>query len=292
MRLKLSLPFILIYAYSYSQLRFNEVNLSFLNGNVLPHTEDMHHLIENHPTGIMLTLINKTNGEKDWHKLYNYPDYGTYFIYQDFKSKELGEIYSIGGLYNFYFLNRKLQFKVAQGLALATNPYHKTENSKNKAFGSKIVANTNFGLSYINENIYKNIGFHAGILFTHYSNGRTKSPNSGINTYLLDVGINYNFKPSNKIVDTLNLDNNYKLPLRYNFVLRTGFNESPIIRSGQYPFYHVGVYAEKRISRKSALQFGTELFLTESIKDYIKYFSVAYDDKNIDPNTDYKRIGL
>ena len=199
----------------------------------------------------------------------------------------------MGGHYNFYFLSRHLQLKIAQGLAFANKPYNKETNSKNKAFGTRVMANTNIGLSYDNQTLFKNIGFHAGLLFTHYSNGRIKSPNSGINTYLLNLGFNYDFtndlkRNTDSIADT----KSFKDKIHYNFVLRTGINESPIIRSGQYPFYHISFYADKRINRKSALQLGTELFLTESFKEYIKYFSVAYPEKNIDANTDYKRIGL
>jgi hypothetical protein len=168
--------FAVLFIFSYyitigqNQKFIDNIEVSYLKGNALPHTEDMHHLINGHPNGIMIN-------SKEWHETYNYPDFGGYFLYQDFKSNSLGENYSIGALYNFYFLNRNLQFKIGQGLALCTNPYDKVENSKNRAFGSKIITNTNFGLSYDNQNLFKNIGFHAGILFTHYSNGRVKSPN-------------------------------------------------------------------------------------------------------------------
>jgi hypothetical protein len=214
-------------------------------------------------------------------------------LYQDFKSQPLGQNYAVGAFYNFYFWKRQLQFKISQGIAFTTNPYDKVDNSKNKAFGSKLMGNTNFGFTYDNQTLFKNIGFHAGILFTHYSNGRVKSPNSGINTYLLNVGVNYNFsKDFNRIADTTLVKKSYKEPIKYNVILRTGVNENPIVNSGQFPFYHIGFYADKRLNRKSALQFGAELFLTQSIKEYIKYFSVAYPNQNIDPNTDYKRIGV
>ena len=64
-----------------------------------------------------------------------------------------------------------------------------------------------------NQNLFKNIGFHAGILFTHYSNGRVKSPNSGINTYLLNVGLNYNLDENFvRKVDTTTVVKDYKSP--------------------------------------------------------------------------------
>ena len=291
--------FIVLFLFSYyivfgqNQNIVDNIEVSYLKGNALPHTEDMHHLINGHPNGVMINFLKKTDGSKEWHKAYNYPDFGGYFLYQDFNSNSLGEIYSVGALYNFYFLNRHLQFKLSQGVALTTNPYDKVENSKNKAFGSRIIANTNIGLSYDNQNLFKNIGFHAGILFTHYSNGRVKSPNSGINTYLLNVGLNYNLDENFvRKVDTTTVVKDYKSPIRYNFVLRTGINENPIIGSGQFPFYHIGFYADKRINRKSSLQLGTELFLTKSIEEYIKYYSVAYPEENISRNTDYKRVGV
>jgi hypothetical protein len=269
------------------------IEVSNLRGNTLPHKEDMYHLIQGHPEGVMLSFVAKTHGAKEWQKAYNFPDYGAYFLYQDFNSQPLGQAYSVGAFYNFYFWKRRLQMRIAQGVALVTNPYDKVTNSKNKAFGTPILDNTNFGFAYDNQKLLKPFGFHAGVLFTHYSNGRVKSPNSGINTYLLNLGLSYNFDSDKSIVnDTTMVKKNYREPIHYNIVFRSGINESPIIRSGQQPFYHIGFYADKRLNRKSALQLGAELFLTNSFKDYIKYYAVAYPVKNIDPNTDYKRVGV
>ncbi|TBX70559.1 acyloxyacyl hydrolase [Flavobacterium silvisoli] len=269
------------------------LEVSALRGNVLPHKEDMYHLINGHPEGLMLSFLVKTHGQKEWHKAFNYPDYGGYFLYQDFKSQPLGVSYAAGGFYNFYFWKRRLQLRLAQGFAVVTNPYDKETNSKNKAFGTEILDNTNFGLTYTNQTLFKHLGFHAGLFFAHYSNGRVKSPNSGINTYSLNLGVNYNFSEEKAIVnDTVVVQQSYREPIRYNFVLRSGINESPIIHSGQRPFYHIGFYVDKRLNRKSALQLGTELFLTNSFKDYIKYYSVAYPEKNIAADTDYKRVGV
>lgn len=267
-------------------------DVTYLKGNVLPHTPDLYNLL-GHPEGVMLSYSKQSHGSKEWHSTYGFPDYGGYFLYQNFNNTILGKSYAVGMHYNFYFLNRQLQFKLAQGFAYVDNPYDKVENSKNKALGTSIVDNTNIGLSYKKENLFDKFGVQAGILFTHYSNGRTKSPNSGINTYLINVGVNYDFDGAIKNVkDTTYQKVNYSEPIRYNIVLRAGVNESPIIGSGQHPFYHIGFYADKRIGRKSALQLGTELFLTEYFKDYIKYRSIAYPNENINPNTDYKRVGV
>jgi hypothetical protein len=269
------------------------IETSILRGNVLPHRDDVLNLVNGHPEGLMVSFLVHTNGAKEWERVYNYPDYGGYFLYQDFKSEPLGVCYAAGGLYNFYFLKRHLQLRISQGLAITTNPYNKVTNSINKAFGTRVLDNTNLGLSYDNQDLIKPLGFHAGLMFTHYSNGRFKSPNSGINTYLLNVGLNYNFERHQTLLnDTTAVKKDSPEPLKYNFVLRTGINESPIIRSGQYAFYHLGFYVDKRLGRKSALQLGTDLFLTNSVKEYIRYYSEAYPEKHVAADTDYKRVGL
>jgi hypothetical protein len=280
-------------AFSQETKETEAIDITYLRGNVLPHTDDLSHLITGHPDGLMVCFIRQTHGEKEWERVYGNPDYGAFFLYQDFKNKILGDNYSAGIFYNFYFLKKRMMFKIAQGVAVTTNPQDKENNSQNSAFGSRILANTNFLLAYKKENIIDRFGLQAGVLFTHFSNGRIKAPNSGINTYSLNLGVNYcldkNFK---RTVDTTQVDLKMTEPIHYNFVLRGGVNESPVVGSVQHSFYHIGFYADKRLNRKSAIQLGTELFLSNFYKDFIKYQTVAYPEHNLDPNTDYKRVGV
>jgi len=267
-----------------------EVNV--FRGNTMLHSPDLAQAITGHPEGMMLSFFKKTHGHEEWHSVYNFPDYGAYFLYQDFKSNVLGKNYAVGAFYNFYFLSRHLTLKVAQGVAMTTNPYDKVTNYKNGAFGSKFMANTDFALNYKKENVIDKFGFQTGFIFTHFSNGRLKSPNSGINTYSFNLGVNYNFKNiPNKPKDSSSAQS-FREPLKYNILLRTGFNESPIVGSGQKPFYHVGFYVDKRLNRKSALQLGTELFLTTANKEYIRFRAISFPEDRIAIDTDYKRVGV
>ena len=289
--------FVLLFVTSISFSQENKettaFDITYFRGNILPHTDDLNHLITGHPEGVMVSLFKQTHGDKEWQKAYNYPDYGAYFIYEDYKNSILGQCYATGVFYNFYFLKRKFMFKIAQGIAMTTNPQDKVTNSKNNAFGSTIMANTDFVFAYKRENIIDRVGFQAGLIFTHFSNGRIKAPNSGLNTYNLNLGLNYNLdKKVTREVDTVPVNLKFKEPIHYNFVLRSGVNESPVIGSGQHSFFHVGFYADKRLNRKSAIQLGTEIFFSNYYKDFIKYQSVAYPEQNLDPNTDYKRVGV
>ncbi len=290
----LLLLFFLLESLTFAQQK-NEtttVNLSFLRGNVLVHSKDVAALT-GHPEGIMLTFSRKTFGKQEWQRAFNYPDYGAYFLYQDFKNQYLGKNYAIGGHYNFYFFNRQLSLDIGQGIAYITKPYDKVSNNKNKAFGSPVIANINLSLQYKKEHIFENFGLQTGLIFTHYSSGRFKAPNSGINTFNFNLGLNYNFEqPQQYVIDSTDSKISYRENLKYNFVLRSGLNESSVINSGQFSFYHASFYIDKRISRKSAFQLGTEVFFSNYAKNFIKYQSVAYPNKNIDPNTDYKKVGV
>ena len=280
-------------AFSQQKKQTTIVDVDFLAGNVMQHAPDLGHLVSGHPIGTMISFSKKTFGSEEWQSAYNYPDYGVYLLYQDFKNPYLGHNFAVGGHYNFYFFKRRLMFKIAQGLAYTNSPYNKETNNKNKAFGTTLMANTDFLLQYKKQNLIGNFGVQAGFFFTHFSNGKIKTPNSGINTYGVNLGVNYNFdKNLPYIKDSIASKINYREPIKYNFVLRTGINESPIIGSGQYPFYHVGFFVDKRFNRKSALQLGTEVFFTNTFKDFIRYQSTAYPLKNINPNTDYKRVGV
>lgn len=270
------------------------VDVDHFRGNIYEHTQYITHLITGHPNGVLISLNKQTYGDQEWQRTYNYPDYGLSLQYQDFQSEALGKNIALGLHYNFYFLNRNLVFRVSQGIGATSNPYNKETNYKNNAFGSKLMSSNLFMLNYKKQNVVDRFGVQAGLMFTHFSNGRIKSPNSGINTYAFNVGVNYNFsdKQEYNISDSIpkiEIDRGIK----YNFALRTGVSESQVTGSGQKPFYHLSFYADKRVGRKSAMQLGTEVFFSQYLKEFIRYSSISYPDKPyLDPNTDYKRIGI
>lgn len=266
-------------------------DVNYFRGNVMAHSPDLHHFLAGHPEGLMLGLVKQTHGDESWQQEYNFPDYGVYLLYQDFKNPILGHNYAIGLQYNFYFWKRRIQLKVSQGIAMTSHPHDNETNYRNSAFGSKFMENTNFALN-LRQKVFDKFSLQAGLMFTHFSNGRIKSPNSGVNTYNINIGINYDFsEPQPYNIDTI-AKARFTEKIKYNLVLRTGVNESLIAHSGQYIFYHPAVYADKRLSRKFSVQAGAEVFFSNFQKHYIKYKAVAYPEMNIDPETDWKRAGV
>lgn len=271
------------------------VEVSYFHGNIYKHTDYITQLITGHPEGVVISFNKKTFGSREWEQAFNYPDYGFSFQYQDFKNEYLGEALALAVHYNFYFLNRNLQFRISTGIGLATNPYDKVDNFKNNAFGSRLMSSELFMLNYRKENLVGRFGLQGGLIFTHFSNGRIKSPNSGINTYAANIGINYNLgseRPQYLRNDSIP-HKTYREPFRYSLFFRSGVSESQITGSGQKPFYHLSLAIDKRLGRKSALQLGTDVFFSMYLKEFIRYSSIAYPDRPyLDPETDYKRIGV
>ena len=267
-------------------------DLNVFRGNIALHNNDILGLITGHPEGFILSWNKKTFGEKDWQQRYNYPDYGASLIYQNLKNEVLGNTTGLYAHYNFYFLNRKLMFRVGQGLAHTSNPYDRVGNPKNIAFGSRLLSSTYVMLNYKKEHIFGKLGLQAGLSLIHYSNANVKAPNTSINTIALNIGVTYNLDGENPEYISNLSDERFTEPIRYNLAFRSGINQSDIIGSGQYPFYILSAYADKRLGHKSAVQFGADIFFSNFLKELIAYQSTAQLGNGVTGSEDYKRLGL
>lgn len=247
---------------------FTNIDVNYFAGNIALHNDDILHLIKGHPEGVIISWNKKTYGLKAWEQRYNYPDYGVSLSYQNLKNDVLGSNYAIYGHYNFYFFNRKLMTRIGQGLAFTTNPYDKVNNHKNNAFGSTIMSSTYLMLNYKEEHVINNFGFQAGLSLIHYSNANVKAPNTSINSLAINVGMVYNFNEENPTYQyDLSDEKPFNESVKYNLVFRSGINESDVIGSGQFPFYILSAYIDKRFNRKSAIQFGFDTFFSNFLKN-------------------------
>lgn len=280
------------FAFSQENQESSYFDVNYFKGNIALHNDGILHLITGHPEGVILSWNKKTFGYNDWEKRYGYPDYGVSFAYQNLKNDVLGNNFSVYAHYNFYLLKRNLMFRIGQGLAYTTNPYNKVSNHKNIAFGSSLMSSTYMMLNYKKERIMDKFGLQAGFSLIHYSNANVKAPNTSINSITLNVGVTYNLDDEDpEFINTIT-KKKFTQPIKYNLVFRSGVNESDVLGSGQFPFYVFSAYADKRINHKSAFQLGTDVFFSNFLKEYIKYRHVAFPNENLDPDSDYKRVGI
>ena len=262
-------------------------------GTILEHNPDISHLITEHPTGLMLAYNRKTYGAEAWERRYNFPDVGYTFAYQDMKNFYLGEVYSGYAHYNFYYWKRRLQFRIGQGIAVATKPYDRETNFINNAYGTRVMSSTMLKFGYKQNNLWKGFGLHAGVTIIHYSNANLRAPNNSTNTWAFTAGINY-FPHYESKPDYIPMGEKtkYSEPLHYNFVVRSGVNQSDINNSGRYGFVHLSAFVDKRINHKSTLTGGVDAFFSNFLKELIRYESIALPESGVTGNEDWKRFGV
>lgn len=281
--------------YAQDKTNTSYFDVNYFKGHIAEHNKTLLHLIKDRPEGVILSWNKQTYGNKDWEQRFNYPDYGASFVYQDLKNDVLGNNYAVYGHYNFYFFKRNVLLRIAQGVAYNTNPYDRVTNSKNIAFGSSILSSTYLMLNYKKEYIIDRFGLQAGLFLVHYSNGSIKAPNTSTNTIAFNVGLTYSLesKPLNYI-KTINreADKAYKERIKYNLIFRTGINQSDVIGSSQFPFYVASMYADKRINKVSALQFGTDVFFSNFLKAHIAFKGASFPEEAVSGDEDYRRVGV
>ena len=264
-------------------------------GKMLGHNKNVAHLVKGHPNGFILSYNRKTFGEKYWQQSYNYPDWGVSLLFEDFHNPVLGQNIGLYGHYNFYFFNRSLQFRVAEGIAYNTNPFDLETNFKNNAYGSHLVGSTYILFNYYQPNIYKGLGVQAGVSLIHHSNGSFKAPNSGTNVATLNVGLFYDFEdeenPKEYRYEEID-SKTYAEKIKFNFVFRGGVNEGDNINLGQHPFYVFTVFVDKRFNYQSTLQFGVEYFVSKFLQKEIEYRAASFPNSGLKGDEDYNRASI
>lgn len=143
----------------------------------------------------------QTDGRHDWEKALNFPMYGL-GIY----SGTIGDPQAVGnpaGLYGFIHFplwrrpKHHFDIEIALGLTYDLVSYNAETNPDNDAIGSSIAVyfNFNFGGSIL---LNKKWDLTYGLDLTHFSNGRTFTPNYGINMVGINLGGRYHFNPIRK----------------------------------------------------------------------------------------------
>lgn len=158
-----------------------------------------------------------------WAAQYAYPSYGFGWYSGAIGNPQLfGSPNAIFGFINFPLTqsSRRNIFAIEPALGLTYNlvPFDPVNNPTNDAIGSRVTVyfNLNFGWTY---KWTKELDIAYGIDFTHFSNGRTNTPNWGLNMLGINLGMRYHynkdqFKADNDPHSPRSLDARYKRPER------------------------------------------------------------------------------
>jgi hypothetical protein len=173
------------------------IETKFHTGLNLPIYEAVNYLIQDDIYSFDLSLSFPTYGRDFWEKLYNYPRTGVGYSFWSLGNNEvLGKANALYGFLSIPFLKRseKISFssQVSAGGVYLTRIFDVYNNHLNRASGSHLNIYFHFGIDgKIRLFPCSEIVIEAGI--THFSNGKTRSPNYGINEGSVSLGLNYFF---------------------------------------------------------------------------------------------------
>jgi len=252
--------------------------------------------------GHELRLGWRTDGSEDWEKALNFPLYGVGIYGGNIGDPQyLGNPAGVYGFVQLPFLWRpKHHFngEMAAGLTYDLVSYNATTNPNNDAIGSSVAVyfNAQIGGDIV---ISKAFDLTYGADLTHFSNGRTFTPNYGINIFSVNAGLRYNFNPIARGVKLF--DPSYEPTLRpihdkspagpkpksndLNLYLAIG-TVMYQVDGGRGPRYTTGTsYIEyaRRYSHAAGFNVGIDFLYDGSIEENVKRDSIRI--ANNDPHT-------
>ena len=272
----------------------DNIQVDFFYGKLIEHDKKLKPAIQGNPYGFLISWNYKNTNPTEFNTVYNYPERGYSFLYENFNSTVLGEVY---GGYRHYTYNLipnkddKLKLTTAFGIGYAAKKYDENTNNQNQAIGSNLLASAYLKLQYFKFLNKNRLNINSSLSLIHFSNIGFKNPNLGINTIALSLGVKYNLDNTEiGIQEDEVLKDLDDTKIAYNVILRTGFNESLVIDSGLFPFYTFTFYGSKKINKYSTITGGVDFFDSKFMKDHIKYINTT-EGKNYNEN-DYYRAGI
>jgi hypothetical protein len=216
---------------------YNYVQLNYFKGDHAGYANGLPSAFANGYNAAELKLGWQSTGRQDWQRLHRYPIYGLGVFVSSLGDSDIDSVVGApSALYFFYgepiarFGDFTLLFDLGIGLSYDFNPYDAAENDLNKFIGSKVnlYFNGNMMLYY---QVDENIDLSIGLNFIHFSNGRSSTPQRGINLMGLNIGAKYNFNPMKSYTQYARPD--YRPPVRPEFVVAP---KPPIKRYGELQF--------------------------------------------------------
>ena len=197
----------------------------------------------------------QSNNKEGWQGAWLYPAYGfgwyNGFIGDPNVLGVPGALYGFISFPIFQYKRHKLVIEPALGLSYDLNPYDPEKNSNNDAIGSRtnVYFNFNLGAQY---HLNRELDIIYGFDLTHFSNGRMKKPNKGLNMIGPNLGIRYNFNRFQRTVDNSLIPNNI-LDVRNEHPARKGEKTN----KNHFLFYAAGGMVQDDADIGNSKRFGT-----------------------------------
>jgi hypothetical protein len=202
---------------------FNYVHLMYFKGDHLTYPQGFEDAFSHGYNAFELRLGWQSTGRQTWQQLHKYPVYGLGVFASSLGTADVDSVVGApSGIYFFYGeplfrVGKKFTsyFDLAIGLSYDFVPYDAENNPANDVIGSRVNLYFNGNIMFMYE-ASERLDFNLGFNFFHFSNGRSNTPQRGINMGGLNIGAKYNFnaiKGHTKLVDP-----NYQPPIRPTYI--------------------------------------------------------------------------
>lgn len=239
-------------------------------GMNLPFYKALAYLVQDDIYAFDLSVGFPTYGKDYWEKLYNYPRTGVGCSYWILGNNEiLGKAYAIYNYFNIPVFKRterfSLNYQISFGVAYISKKFDLYENHLDRAIGS-------------HANIYVRLGIDGKVkLFprcemvieagtTHFSNGKTKSPNYGINEGSVSLGFNYLFNDNGTSIAEQEIP---ALEKRYiqSVIYSAGAKVYDKLNGKRYFISSFSYNLERYLNQKRKIGLGADFFYDGSISE-------------------------
>jgi hypothetical protein len=248
--------------------------INFHSGYNLPFYKALDYIIEDKVRAFDLSLGFEGKGRDIWEESFNDPRTG--FGYSFWK---LGNDKILGSAHAFYgFMNAPLKrfgkltlnIQCSAGAAYLPLKFDIDENHLNRAIGSHMNVFIKLGAD-ARFRIMPNAELVFGAGLSHFSNGKTASPNYGINTGTISAGMNYLFRSPGSTEVKPQFEKSQPLPrFTRSINLSAGTKVYDNLLNKKYLSSSVTFNIEKNFSYVSHAGFGAVIFYDSSIKEALK----------------------
>ncbi len=201
---------------------FNFIQVSGYSGTHLGTDEKMEEMFKKGFYGMGVRFGVQSTGRKEWQRLHNYPKYGIGVSWFDLGGAEADSLIGAPSSMYFFFSAPWVRFSnftfstdLEIGLSYDFKPYNPETNSTQKYIGARTNLHFCLDLAFDYE-LSDRFDIGLGLAMLHFSNGRTFTPQRGINLGGLNFNVSYYFNPVKNY--TKFVDPEYQPPIRAEFV--------------------------------------------------------------------------
>ncbi len=232
----------LMISFFITSLNAQEIAAEFGIGNIIRHRESLAFSQPNIVSTLQISYSPKPKNY-DWKKFWKYPEFNHHIHFTHFgNNAELGYAFGYLPSLKFKLLSKKtwsFYFAAGSGLAYINKPFDRINNPANNAISTIINNVTQF--SFENQIAFSSqLKASLGLSMFHYSNGAMKVPNSGINTYLISIGIKYAYQEKINFTDQ-EIIKTQRPNRKIDMMTGLGFRQINIDGSPTYLIPHVSI---------------------------------------------------